>query len=43
MRIGPAHLRAGDTVCIFLNHLISALLGHLAEIEQLGLGMLVQC
>src|ERR1035437_4770183 len=41
IQAGPARLRAGDPVCELLDDLISALLGHLAEIEELGFRMLV--
>jgi hypothetical protein len=38
----PAGLRPGDPVGVLMDDLISALTGHLAEIEELGFGMLVK-
>jgi hypothetical protein len=38
----PARFRAGDPVRELLDDLISALLGHLAEIEELGFRMLIE-
>jgi hypothetical protein len=42
VQTGPARFRAGDPVGELLNDLIAALLSHLAEIEELGFGMLVK-
>ena len=39
---GPARLRAGDPVRELVHDLVSALAGHLAEIEELSLRMLVK-
>jgi hypothetical protein len=39
---GPARFRAGDPVRELVYDLIAALLGHLAEIEELGFWMLIE-
>jgi hypothetical protein len=38
---GPPGLRAGDSVGVLMDDLEAALSGHLPEIKELGLGMLV--
>ena len=37
----PLGLRAGDSICIFMDDLIAALRSHLAQVMQLAFGMLI--
>ena len=38
----PARLGAGDPVSVFMHDFLAALGGHLAQVEKLGLGVLIQ-